>query len=153
VANGRASLPLTIEAGKTYKLSAEVTVNSAGAGVNWAGLGFCDSSAGSPLTAGAATLILTHSGAIKGYHDGATGACSVSGGGDTETLVLILTTYADSTPWKVDYYQGDKLLAGYTFSAAPKITQVVIGTGGASAISGRFENFRCETVLRTDSKP
>jgi autotransporter-associated beta strand protein len=144
--SGRAYLPLSIETGKTYVISADVTVNTASNTYNWAGIAFASNNGATAAlsTGSAATLALTHGGAVRAYRDGIT-VYNVAGYGDIETLKMVLKTYSDSTPWSVDYYRGTAFLTNYTFASTPVITRVAVGsygTSGSAAISGKFGNFR-----------
>ncbi|MFA7370242.1 MAG: hypothetical protein WC334_11405 [Kiritimatiellales bacterium] len=62
------------------------------------------------------------------------------GCGATQTLGLKRAACADSTPWKVDCYEGSNLLFTHTFDSPPAVSRLVIGAGGATAIAGRFDN-------------
>jgi len=147
-ANGSAWLPITIEAGKTYKISAEVSIHSAASATYWAGIGFgtdslLTASALTQATRGAAALALRHDGKITAYVNGGTQAGSdLADNGDTVSLALVLKTHADGTPWTAEYYVGETLRWTHEVAANPAITRVAVGNGGAGANEGGFKNFR-----------
>jgi hypothetical protein len=146
-ANGRAYLPLTIEAGKIYTVSADVDVKTAATASSWLGLGFASSGGTTlaPLSGGIGTLYITKSGTLRGY---STNSVQIGTGlgtvGTNGNLKLVLTTYTDATPWNIDYYYNDTWKTNFNLTATlgSTISQVMIGGGGATAINGTFDQFK-----------
>jgi hypothetical protein len=145
--NGSAWLPLDIEPGRIYKISADVVMVSADDPTYWVGIGFgTDSlqtfSALTQATRGVAALTLRWDGKVNAYVNGGDLVGTNTGSYGTEaTFSLVLHTHDGETPWTVDFYIGGELWQSHEFEQPPDITRVALGNGGPGANAGLFQNF------------
>jgi hypothetical protein len=156
--SGRAWLPVTIEAGKIYKLELTGTLTSPSSAQS-IGVAFTSDRgdvSNNLLTSARlmAGMILRNNGEAVTYANAnnsstlTTLANSTGNSISGSTLCVVLSTYTDDTKWKADYYINGTLIDTYAWDATPiAITRVAISTGTSTGtLAGTFDEFKLTVI-------
>jgi hypothetical protein len=157
--SARAWLPVTIEAGKIYKLELTGTLTPGGTASQSIGVAFTSDRGdiSNNLLSSArmmAAVILRNSGSVEAFANANDGSSTTAVGSSLgnsisgSSLCIVLSTYTDDTKWKADYYINDTLIGTYTWDTTPTaITRVAISTGTSSGnLAGTFHEFRLNDI-------
>lgn len=150
--NFSAYVPLTIVAGQAYTLTMDVTLLAASAGTRNVALGFGNANSITSVswtanTRNAAAVALTYAGNVNTYANGAASGLSAYAGGSTYTnaaLKIVLSTYADATPWTAEYFHDNISMGSATITNGSAIDRVGF-SGGLDSIL--VDNFKLTTVV------
>lgn len=150
--NYSAYVPLTVVAGQTYTLEMNVNLLAASASTRNICLGFGNANSVTSVSWSAnarnvAAISLTYAGTVNTYVDGGISSLSAYAGGSTYTnaaLKIVLSTYADATPWTAEYFRDGISMGSIAVANGSLIDRVGFSSG---QVTGTVDNFTLTTVI------